>query len=594
MKGARSTAATVVALLCAFLVVARPDLASSQAAKTQATSSCGLPTTAPLWIDFADGSVPFSQDIFAHPGVIGAGSSQTLLPQLRAAGAATVYFDLYFKYRTGTLVSPLDTATVVTKANEIFDMAVMRTGCQTPSIAENEVFSANFPGPWSAASAQYKANILTYVRTLASRGAHPYLLVPSEPASDFAAAAWWRQLAAVSDIVVQVYPPANQIYAEGPIAGNRRLRNSIRRKLVNFTALGVPASRLGVMLGFQVAPGTGGREGLEPASSWFRVVKWQALAAKQVAKEIRIGSIWSWGWGTWSDATNDPDKKIAACVYLWTRKSSLCDALSMVGPDFNTSLRDGQVSLPAGARCKVGKWPLRNTQLVALTRIIGDRDAAFSALYARIIESDQVRVSPATVLEAERAIISRRFAGSRARYRRALAGAGASVLVARAIIGDELRRQSVTARLRVAKPSPSAIGDYYSDSESQLVRLVKVDPAPRWLGGRTRGYALAALAPTSLFRIKSGEEITLRTALGSYKVTALEPTTTLGNLPLSLVRNAIRNALIESARDDAFVKWTVVRQVSGLARTGCALDQMPLPGSVELNDYLPFLSLAGV
>ena len=37
------------------------------------------------------------------------------------------------------------------------------------------------------------------------------------------------------------------------------------------------------MLGFQVAPGAGGREGLEAASAWYREVKWQALAAKQIA-----------------------------------------------------------------------------------------------------------------------------------------------------------------------------------------------------------------------------------------------------------------------------------------------------------------------
>jgi hypothetical protein len=48
-----------------------------------------MPSAAPLWIDFADASVPFWQ-IFARAGVIGAGSSPTVMPQLRAAGAATV------------------------------------------------------------------------------------------------------------------------------------------------------------------------------------------------------------------------------------------------------------------------------------------------------------------------------------------------------------------------------------------------------------------------------------------------------------------------------------------------------------------------
>ena len=36
-----------------------------------------------------------------------------------------------------------------------------------------------------------------------------------------------------------------------------------------------------------VEPSNGGRAGLEPAQAWFEVVKWQALAAKQVARELR-------------------------------------------------------------------------------------------------------------------------------------------------------------------------------------------------------------------------------------------------------------------------------------------------------------------
>src|SRR5207237_145869 len=69
---------------------------------------CGLPQAAPLWVDYADGMVPFWSTVFAHPGVVGAASNEIVPPQLRAKGAQTVYFDLYLNKRVGTPSSPAD------------------------------------------------------------------------------------------------------------------------------------------------------------------------------------------------------------------------------------------------------------------------------------------------------------------------------------------------------------------------------------------------------------------------------------------------------------------------------------------------------
>ena len=607
MRRARSIAVVAVAALCLASAAACPEPASSQRSVNRATlkDPCDMPSAAPLWIDFADGSVPFWQ-VFARPGVIGAGSSPTVLPQLRAAGAATVYFDLYMKYRVGTLTNPLDTATVNSQSNELYDQAVARTGCTTPRIAENELFSVNFPAPWTAAAAEYRANVLTMVKTLSSRGARPYLLLSRAPASDSVTTAWWLELSNYSDLVLEVYFSGRQVYAQGPVAGSRRLRVAFRRAITAFTAMGIPSTKLGIMLGFQVAPGTGGREALEPESAWYREVKWQALAAKQVARETPLDSIWSWGWGTWSDAGDDPDKKTAACVYLWTRSSALCDALSVAGPDFNASLSEGQIALPAGTRCEVGTRALKNTQVAALARVTGDSDAALSVLYARAIERDQMTVSPTRVLEVERAIIATRFNGRQASYRRALAAAGASQTIARAIIEDELREQAITATLSVHKPSAAAIKQYYEDQGGQLVRLVrasaaktnpaqtsskKKSPAPGWLGGREKGYVLASTAPRALFRLEAGSERPLRTVLGNFQVAPIGPVTTLDTLPLGVVRNAIRALLIDSARNDAFAAWTVNKQLNGLSRTSCVRDQMPPASALEPSEELPFLSL---
>ena len=69
-----------------------------------------------------------------------------VLPQLRAGGAATVYFDLYMKYRVGKLVDPLSTEQVINESNELFDLAVARTGCSTPSNGRERALQRQLPG----------------------------------------------------------------------------------------------------------------------------------------------------------------------------------------------------------------------------------------------------------------------------------------------------------------------------------------------------------------------------------------------------------------------------------------------------------------
>ena len=113
-------------------------------------------------------------------------------------------------------------------------------------------------------------------------------------------------------------------------------------------------------MGFQTRRGSGGREGLEPATAWFRTVKWQALAARYVANEMKFNSIWSWGWPEYKTVPGeiDPDKRRAACVYLWTRNPKLCNGPATAGKGFNasraastssetTTLTDGAMSNPS-------------------------------------------------------------------------------------------------------------------------------------------------------------------------------------------------------------------------------------------------------
>ena len=51
---------------------------------------------------------------------------------------------------------------------------------------------------------------------------------------------------------------------QGIILGSRRMRTTMRNAIAAYTAIGIPVSKLGMVLGFQSGPGAGGREGLSP------------------------------------------------------------------------------------------------------------------------------------------------------------------------------------------------------------------------------------------------------------------------------------------------------------------------------------------
>jgi hypothetical protein len=421
------------------VLVAQP---SARSAGVQ--SECGLPATRPLWIDYGEGSVPQEvRTVFRRPGVVVAASGTTIPRNYRAAGAATTYFVLQLPRWVGEPSEPADPATIQQAADRLFDQAVESTECSTPWIALNELLGSQLPTPWSATNATYRANVLALVQRLAQRGAHPALLVHGNPNVAGDAAAWWRNVGAAANIVYEAYYNAVNIQRLGPVVGPRRVRMGMRSVVRLFTSVGVPRERLGFMLGFQVAPGAAGREGLQPREEWFRVVKWHALAARQVALDERTSTIWSWGWGVFGPASVDPDKPAAACVYLWARDPALCNGPAAAGPAFNTSLSEGPIVLPAGVRCALPGGAVSSTSVTALAALTRDPQLALTALFARAALRARVPVSQAEVLRVEREAIDRVFAGSTRAYLRRLARRHATRLVARGVIADELRRQLI-------------------------------------------------------------------------------------------------------------------------------------------------------
>ena len=84
------------------LLAAAAFAAVSEPARADA---CGLPDTKPLWIDYG---APQLLPVFGRPGVIVAGSGEAYPTAARAAGAKTVYWDMYLTSRVGTPSAPAD------------------------------------------------------------------------------------------------------------------------------------------------------------------------------------------------------------------------------------------------------------------------------------------------------------------------------------------------------------------------------------------------------------------------------------------------------------------------------------------------------
>jgi hypothetical protein len=581
----------VKALLTAAVAAASAAALLALPGTGSAALSCGLPEAQPVWIDFADGSVSFWRERFAKPGVVVATGGTGVATEARAAGAATVHWDMYLRKRVGTPSEPADPELMVKRADSLFDYAVSVSGCQQPLIALNELWGASLPMPLTPTAERYRANVLRFVSRLAERGGRPALLVSSEPNTSGEAAAWWRSVAQVSDLVLENYSNANVIWRDGAVKGSRRLRTSYRTSAAKLFAVGVPASRVGLMIGFQTGAGSGGREGLKPRSRWFDVAKWQAFAAKQVAKELRLTHVWSWGWAQRNARSNDPDKTYAACVWLWARAPALCDAPGVLGDELDDDRRAGQIDLPAGTRCVYGGMPLTAGNVASLAKVTGDRELALTALVVRATERERsVAGSPSLVLGAERRIVAARFGGSRGAYRRALAEAGASLAVARGILGDELRHAEIVPRLTTTRPSSSDVARFRVTFAPVLARSVVVSPAPSWLP-EGQGLALATSAPEAVFRIASRRWVKIRTAEGTFRVRALENTAALGTVPLSDARPAIVRELLRERSADAYAAWTIREQKRAESRLSCERDRMPELGVVVLASFAPFLSL---
>jgi hypothetical protein len=415
----------------ALIVLAALVAASLCASGKAQAGACGLPDSNPIWVDFVDGTVPFRSE-FAVPGELVATSG--MLPgSFDASGGNAVFWQMHLEHYVGTPSAPAALDGIQSAADEQIDQAVNSVGCGQTIVALNEMAGVTAAGPLSPTAALYRQDVLAFVQDLAALGAQPYLLLPSTPNAT-ADPTYWAQLAASAHLVREVYPSAPTVMAGGPVLASHALRVDYRTAVQKLVALGVPASQVGVILGFQ-SGGVDGRDGLQPLAEWLEYVKLATLAANEVAGEQAIGSVWTWGWGLYSTTGADPDKATAACVELWTRNPALCNAPALAS--FDTDLTEGQLSLvPANAQCVVGVTPILETQLAAATTLLGNPQAALTALFERVAATPLVPVTHAEERAAEKQLFATE---TQSRLLATARTAGVSIGFLRGVIVDQLR-----------------------------------------------------------------------------------------------------------------------------------------------------------
>ena len=480
----------VALVACAALVLPGTALARE----------CGIPDANPLWVDFAGHDAPLPQ----KPGLTLAYTSGHGEAG-RSAGERRRH-----RLLRPQLQQPRRHADRAGRPSTIDDarrppLRLRRHRdrlCQTPWIALNELFGAQTPTPWTATTAQYRANTLALVRRLKARGAVVGVTIANPPYTGGDAAQWWRDLSREAILIRQVYftsPNVPKLHALGPVRASRSMRGGMRALVRKFTEIGIPANRVALELQFQSAPGTGGREGLQPRSKWLEIVKLEALAARQVTNELKTHSIWSWGWATFSQAGIDKDKGEAVCVYLWVRDQRLCSGPGAAGPQFDASLTVGQLNLPAGVVCTLPTGAIRESVVAPLARAIGDREVAASVVLERLVLQQEVRLDARAVLAAELAFVDNHFNGSQAAYLAGLQRIRLPRSAARALLLDEVRRDRVRGRFRPPRPSATAVAEFHQTYAGLRARLVETPRPVDWLGFGTRGLAIETFAPARIF-----------------------------------------------------------------------------------------------
>jgi hypothetical protein len=457
------------------------------------------------------------------------------------------------------------------------------TACPNPIIALNELLGSEVAGPLPASTQRYRDAVLALMRGLAADGATPFLLVPRR-FTVTGTEDWWRQVGQVGWLVPEAYTPATSLFSIGnPFLISREIRVGFREWVGRLTGLGIPPSRIGLMLGFQSGDSQGGRAGLQPTAAWLEIVKLQSQAGLAVGRELGLSTVWSWGWGTFATpGSADPDKQAAACTYLWARDNALCDVLALAVPGFDPDLTAGTVDLALTTQCRYTGGAFGTAELTALTNAGISRAGALTALLERSLVRAKATVGPTALLRAERSVIARAFDGQRGTYRQFLQSEGATPAVARDAIRDQLLEAKVARGLRVAPISPADVKAYIKAHPGTRTRTVETLRPVTWLVGQKQGVALPGLAPPEVLAASPGTTVQVHAADGPVRVRVLSARIRLTAQPARQARLAVRALILSEARRAALREWLAGAESAAVDTALCQADDVPVTGRSRL------------
>ena len=463
--------------------------------------------------------------------------NRLLRPQLPPAGV-------------GTPLEPYDPGVVINRANRLYSTAAMSSGCTQPVIAENELNGASLVTPWTANNAAYRRNVLIYMQTLSALRRAPGAArleraVHRRRGRRLVAAA----LAVRRRRARVVLRRARNRQAGADRAAAGRCGNAVpqARRRVHLRRHPREQARADARLPDDARLGR--PRGRSRATSWLEVDEARRRSPRSRSR-ARSGSrsVWSWGWAAWSTGERDPDKPIAACVYLWARDPSLCNGPAAAGKGFNASLTEGQLDAP-------GRYPLHALRPADHREHDLRADARHRRPGRRLHAPPSRAPSTSRAGQAQgQAGLRRRARGRRGPLRRQLRRATAPRSPRRtraparraAIIGDELRRAGdrVAASASPAR-RPRRSTSYYETYGASRARLVSVEDRQRpGSAKRKRGFALESMAPPQLFSLPAGRRLAEHQDDARHLPGAGARFTGLARaLPLGVARPAIVNAL---------------------------------------------------
>ena len=376
-----------------------------------------------------------------------------LPPRLREMGAKTVYWEMNLRQRVGTPTAPLRPELVDDWADRIFYRAVASTNCARPWMALNEMWGANLPTPWSQTNAQYRANVLSFVRRLSALGARPYLLLSTRPFTDGEAADWWRETALYTTFVRETYVPAPAFHRQGPVLASRNLRRVFRSGITELTEIGVPIQKTGLILGFHTNPRH--RRPRRAQAGECVVQPHQAPGPRRQAGLARtaLPDDLVVGLGRVGPERSRPRQ---AGRRLRLALDAQPHALQRPGrgrPRVRQIADRRPAPVPAGRPVQDTVGNVSSRAVAAAAHVTEDREVALSSLFAHVVLTAQMPVTSKELRAAQRTVIASRFGGSTAAYRRALKKVGATRELARSIISDQIRQVRIARRFAVPRAS---------------------------------------------------------------------------------------------------------------------------------------------